>query len=55
MIGAGVEMALVDGINARVEALHYGFSGKSLSTPTGNSTLDLDVTTIRAGISLKFK
>lgn len=55
VIGGGAEMAIVDGINARVEALHYGFSGDTLPTPTGSSDLDLDVTTVRAGVSLKFK
>lgn len=55
VIGGGAEMAIVDGINARVEALHYGFSGETLPTPSGSSSLDLDVTTVRAGLSLKFK
>jgi len=55
VIGAGAEMAIVDGVNARVEALHYGFSGETLPTPSGSSSLDLDVTTVRAGLSLKFK
>lgn len=55
VVGAGAEMEIVDGVNARVEALHYGFSGDTLPTPTGRSDLDLDVTTLRAGLSLKFK
>lgn len=55
VIGGGAEMTIVDGVNARVEALHYGFSGDTLPTPTGSSSLDLDVTTVRAGLSLKFK
>lgn len=55
VVGAGAEMVIVDGINARVEALHYGFSGDTLPTPTGTSDLDLDVTTVRAGLSFKFK
>jgi len=55
VIGAGAEMAIVDGVNARVEALHYGFSGETMPTPTGSSNLDLDITTVRAGLSLKFK
>ncbi len=55
VIGAGAEMAIVDGVNARVEALHYGFSGETILTPSGSSNLNLDVTTVRAGLSLKFK
>lgn len=55
VVGGGAEVELVTGIHARVEALHYGFSGELLPTPTGASELDLDVTTVRAGISLKFK
>lgn len=55
VVGGGAEMVIVDGVNARVEALHYGFSGDTLPTPSGNSDLDLDATTIRAGVSLKFK
>ena len=55
VIGGGAEMAIVDGVNARIEALHYGFSGETLPTPGGSSSLDLDVTTVRAGLSLKFK
>lgn len=54
VVGGGAEMELVDGINARVEALHYGFSGDTIQTPSGTSNLDLDVTTVRAGLSLKF-
>lgn len=55
VVGAGAEMAIVDGVNARIEALHYGFSGETIPTPTGSSDLDLDVTTVRAGVSFKFK
>ncbi len=55
VIGGGAEMVIVDGITARVETLHYGFSGDTLPTPTGSSNFDLDVTTVRAGLSLKFK
>lgn len=55
VVGAGAEMEIVDGIHGRVEALHYGFSGDTLPTPAGASDLDLDITTVRAGVSLKFK
>lgn len=55
VVGGGAELEIVDGINARVEALHYGFSGDTLQTPAGSASLDHDITTVRAGISLKFK
>lgn len=52
-VGGGVEMKLTETWSARVEALHYGFGEEELSSSAGTLGIDADVTTIRAGISLK--
>lgn len=53
--GAGVETRLAPGVSARVEALHFGFAGKSLVFPTGRAAIDLDTTVIRAGLTFHFE
>lgn len=53
-VGAGVEMKLTDSVSGRIEAIHHGFGDTTLSTPAGRIGVDLDETTIRAGLSLKF-
>lgn len=53
-VGGGVEYKLTDSWSARVEALHYGFSEEKFDTSLGTIDADADVTTIRAGLSLRF-
>jgi outer membrane immunogenic protein len=51
-IGAGIEMKLSHNISGRIEALHYGFSDERFGTSAGVLSLDTDITTVRAGLSL---
>ena len=51
--GVGAELALTQTISARIEALHFGFSEETLQTSRGAIDADLDVTTIRGGLSIK--
>jgi outer membrane immunogenic protein len=51
--GLGAEMALTQSISARIEGLHYGFGSETFATPRGPIDADLDLTTIRAGLSIK--
>lgn len=52
-VGGGVEYKLTDSWIARVEALHYGFGEEKLDSSIGNLDADTDITTIRAGLSLR--
>jgi len=52
-IGLGAEYALTQSISARVEALHYGFGDEPIDTVRGLSDTDLDITSVRAGLSIK--
>jgi outer membrane immunogenic protein len=52
-VGGGVEYKLTDSWIARVEALHYGFSEEKFDTSLGTIDADADITTIRAGLSLR--
>jgi outer membrane immunogenic protein len=52
-VGLGAELALTQSVSARVEALHYGFSEEVLQTSRGFSNTDLDLTSIRGGLSIK--
>ncbi len=53
-IGGGVELKLTDSWVARVEALHYGFSEEEFKSAPGRIGIDADVTTVRAGLSMRF-
>lgn len=52
-VGGGVEMKLTDSWVARVEALHYGFAEEEFKSSLGTLGLDTDVTTVRAGLSVR--
>ena len=52
-VGGGVEMKLTESWIARVEALHYGFAQEQFKSSLGTLDIDTDVTTIRAGLSLR--
>ncbi len=52
-VGLGAEIALTQTISARLEALHYGFGDETLQTSRGASDTDLDLTTVRGGLSIK--
>lgn len=52
--GGGVEMKFTDMISGRIEALHYGFGDKTFNYSIGSTSIDADVTTVRAGLSLHF-
>ncbi len=51
--GLGVEMALTPSITARLEGLHYGLGNETFATSRGPVDADLDLTTVRAGLSIK--
>ncbi len=53
-IGGGVELKLTDSWVARVEALHYGFSEEEFKSAPGTIGIEADVTTVRAGLSMRF-
>lgn len=52
-VGGGLEYKLTDSWIARVEAIHYGFGEEKLDSSFGNLDADTDITTIRAGLSLR--
>jgi outer membrane immunogenic protein len=52
-IGVGAEYAFTHALSARVEALHYNFGDQDFVIGNTPSTVDLDLTTIRAGLSFK--
>lgn len=54
-VGGGLEMKLAPNLTGRIEAIHYGFGERSLAFPTGKLPVDLDFTTVRAGISWQFR
>jgi opacity protein-like surface antigen len=47
-------MKLADSWIARAEALHYGFGEDEFKIAPGTLDIDTDVTTIRAGLSVRF-
>jgi outer membrane immunogenic protein len=53
-IGGGLEYEFTTSISARVEALHYDFDQETFPLSGGSVTANPDVTTIRAGLTLKF-
>jgi outer membrane immunogenic protein len=55
VIGGGIEMRLGADWSGRIEALHFGFDDRSLSFATGRMPADLDVTTVRAGLTFQFR
>ena len=54
VVGGGVEMKFAENWSGRIEALHYGFNGKSFDFATGTVPVDLSVTTVRAGLTYHF-
>lgn len=54
VLGGGLQVALNERLALRLEALHYRFSEDELVTPAGRFDPSLDVTTVRAGLSLRF-
>ncbi len=52
-VGLGAELALTPAISLRAEALHYGFGEETMTTSHGSIDTDLDLTTIRGGLSIK--
>lgn len=52
VLGAGVEYAISPQLSLRGEVLHYSFDETDM--PAANLTVDPDVTTVRAGISMRF-
>lgn len=54
VVGGGVQFAINDRLALRVEGLHYMFSEESIVTPAGTFRPESDVTTLRAGISIRF-
>jgi len=52
VLGAGVETKLTQNISARLEALHYRFGDERFGTSAGVLSVDKDITTVRAGLSL---
>ncbi|MGQ0673565.1 MAG: outer membrane protein [Hyphomicrobium sp.] len=52
-VGGGIEYKLTDSWVARVEALHYSFAEETFDTGLGRLDVDSDVTTVRAGLSLR--
>ena len=52
-VGLGAELALTQSISARVEALHYGMSHETMQTWRGTVDMDLDLTTVHGGLSIK--
>lgn len=51
--GAGIEMRLSPTVSGRVEAIHYGFRSTDVTGPVGPMSIDPDVTTVRAGLSVR--
>jgi outer membrane immunogenic protein len=52
-VGLGAEYAFTRSVIGRVEALHYGFGEEDFSIGGSAAKTDLDVTTVRAGLTLK--
>lgn len=52
--GAGAEYAISPQLSLRGEVLRYTFEDMSFDLPSGVLTADPDVTTVRAGLSLRF-
>ncbi len=52
VLGAGAEYAISPQLSLRGEVLHYSF--ESSSVPAADLTADPDVTTVRAGLSMRF-
>ena len=50
VIGGGIEKKFNSRISGRAELLHYGFG--DMSPISGAGKLDLDVTVVRAGLSM---
>lgn len=51
-LGAGLEMKFTPNVSARLEALHYRFGDERFGTSAGVLSVDKDITTVRAGLSL---
>lgn len=52
-VGGGVEVEIAPGIRGRLEAIHMGFGETKLDHGSGRLPIDLDVTTVRAGVTFK--
>ena len=52
-VGGGVEFKFTPSWIARVEAIHYGFGEEEFKSSLGSISADTDVTTIRAGLSVR--
>lgn len=52
--GGGVEIGLNERMAVRLEALHYWFDERTYASADGPVSLDTDVTTVRAGLTLFF-
>lgn len=52
--GAGAEYAISPQLSLRGEVMRYTFEDMSFAMPSGLFTADPDVTTVRAGLSLRF-
>ena len=51
--GGGVEFKFTPSWIARAEAIHYGFGDEEFKSSLGSISADTDVTTIRAGLSVR--
>jgi outer membrane immunogenic protein len=51
--GIGAEYAFTKSLIGRVEGLHYGLGDDAFSTIGGGGNVDLNVTSVRAGLTLK--
>ncbi len=54
VVGGGIEMKFHQNLSGRVEALYYGFNDKTYDFATGSVPVDLNATTIRAGLTYHF-
>ena len=54
VVGAGLEMKFTRNLSGRVEALYYGFNDKTYDFATGSVPVDLNATTVRAGLTYHF-
>ncbi len=54
VVGGGVEMKFTQNLSGRVEALYYGFNDKTYDFATGSVPVDLNATTVRAGLTYHF-
>lgn len=52
VVGGGAEYRLTDSLSARAEALYYMFADKNIGG--GLDNVDIDTTTVRAGVSYHF-